>query len=116
MSYFMVDVESDGPIPGDYSMTSIGCVLVEEPLTKTFAAKLKPISENYRTEALAVSGMTRRKHLLGEHPKEAMTKFGCLDRSAYRRKVDLRVRQQRLRLDVCLLVLPPLSGDESFRL
>lgn len=42
MQYFMVDVESDGPIPGDYSMISIGCVLVEEPLTKTFAADPSP--------------------------------------------------------------------------
>jgi hypothetical protein len=47
MSEFMVDVEFDGPIPGNYSMIYIGCVLVEEPLKRTFTAKLKPISEDY---------------------------------------------------------------------
>ena len=73
MSYFMVDVESDGPIPGDYSMISVGCVLVEQPLKRTFTAKLKPISEHYKAEALAVSGMTREETLLGEDPKEVMT-------------------------------------------
>jgi hypothetical protein len=36
MSYFMIDVETDGPIPGDYSMISIGAVVVEPSLTKTF--------------------------------------------------------------------------------
>ena len=71
----MVDVESDGPIPGDYSMISIGCVLVEEPLGRTFSARLKPISEDFRTEALAVSGMTREETLLGDDPKEVMTRF-----------------------------------------
>jgi hypothetical protein len=75
MSYFMVDVESDGPIPGDYSMISIGCVVVEEPLTKTFAAKLRPISENYKPDALAVSGMKREETLLGEDPKQVMARY-----------------------------------------
>ena len=30
MSYFMIDVEADGPIPGDYSMISFGAVLVDK--------------------------------------------------------------------------------------
>ena len=30
MSHFMIDVETDGPIPGDYSMISFGAVLVNE--------------------------------------------------------------------------------------
>jgi hypothetical protein len=29
MPYVMVDVESDGPIPGDYSMICFGAILVE---------------------------------------------------------------------------------------
>jgi hypothetical protein len=45
MSYVMVDVEADGPIPGDYSMISIGAVIVEPSLEKTFYGKLKPISD-----------------------------------------------------------------------
>lgn len=32
MAYIMVDVESDGPIPGDYSMISFGAVLVNDGL------------------------------------------------------------------------------------
>ena len=30
MAYIMVDIESDGPIPGDFSMVSFGAVLVDE--------------------------------------------------------------------------------------
>lgn len=55
----MVDIESDGPIPGDYSMISFGAVLVDENLNKSFYGKLKPISEKWIPEALAVSGHTR---------------------------------------------------------
>ena len=32
MNYVMVDIESDGPIPGDYSMFCFGAVLVEPSL------------------------------------------------------------------------------------
>ena len=32
----MVDVESDGPIPGDYSMISFGAIIVEPTLNRTF--------------------------------------------------------------------------------
>lgn len=36
MSYVMVDIEADGPIPGDYSMVSFGAVIVEPSLSKAF--------------------------------------------------------------------------------
>lgn len=45
MSIIMVDIESDGPIPGNYSMILLGAVLVNESLSKAFYRKLKPISE-----------------------------------------------------------------------
>ena len=61
MAYIMVDIESDGPIPGDYSMISFGAVLVDEQLDKTFYGKIKPISEKYIPEALAVSGFSREE-------------------------------------------------------
>ena len=32
----MVDVESDGPIPGDYSMICFGAIIVEPSLEQTF--------------------------------------------------------------------------------
>lgn len=38
-----VDVESNGPCPGLYSMTSFGAVVVEEKLNRTFAAGLNVI-------------------------------------------------------------------------
>ena len=34
MPYVMVDVEADGPIPGDYSMVSFGAVIVETGLAQ----------------------------------------------------------------------------------
>jgi hypothetical protein len=36
MSYIMVDIESDGPVPGDYSMVCFGAVVVEPGLERTF--------------------------------------------------------------------------------
>ena len=62
MSYIMIDVESDGPIPGDYSMICFGAVVVEPLLEKTFYGELKPISEKWIPESLAVSGFNRKKH------------------------------------------------------
>lgn len=59
MTYIMVDIEADGPIPGDYSMISIGAVVVEEGLQRRFKAELRPISPKFVPEALAVSGHTR---------------------------------------------------------
>ena len=55
MPVIMVDIESDGPIPGDYSMISFGAVIVDTELSKTFYGKLKPISDKFIPEALAVS-------------------------------------------------------------
>jgi hypothetical protein len=71
----MVDIESDGPIPGDYSMISFGAVLVDENLNKSFYGKLKQISEKWIPEALAVSGHTRDETLEFEEPKVVMEKF-----------------------------------------
>lgn len=71
----MVDIESDGPIPGDYSMISFGAVIVDENLDRTFFGKLKPISENWIPEALAVSGHTRDETLTFDNPTEVMQDF-----------------------------------------
>ena len=59
--YIMVDVESNGPIPGDYSMIAIGAIIVDKNLDKTFLGYIKPISEQYIPEALAVSGFTHQQ-------------------------------------------------------
>ncbi|MCB9234895.1 MAG: 3'-5' exoribonuclease [Bacteroidia bacterium] len=75
MSYFMVDIESDGPIPGDYSMISFGAVLVNDTLDRSFYGKLKPISEKFNPEALAVSGFSREETLTFDDPREVMLDF-----------------------------------------
>ena len=76
MTYVMVDVESDGPIPGDYSMVSFGAVIVEPGLARTFYGCLKPISDTWIPDALKVSGFTREETLQFEEPKIVMGKFG----------------------------------------
>jgi DNA polymerase III epsilon subunit-like protein len=75
MSYVMVDVEADGPIPGDYSMVSFGAVIVESGLHKTFYGKLRPISEKWVSEALGVSGFSREETLGFNDPRAVMEKF-----------------------------------------
>ena len=75
MPYVMVDVESDGPIPGDYSMVSFGAVIVEPALDRTFYGKLKPISDKFIPEALAVSGFAREETLAFDEPASVMEAF-----------------------------------------
>jgi hypothetical protein len=75
MAYVMVDVEADGPIPGDYSMICLGAVLVGEELQQTFYGQLKPISEAWIPEALAVSGFSREQTLAFSDPKQVMEDF-----------------------------------------
>jgi DNA polymerase III alpha subunit (gram-positive type) len=75
MSYVMVDVETDGPIPGDYSMVSLGAVVVKEGLEHTFYGQLKPISDQYREDALRVSGHSRAETMTFDDPTEVMTAF-----------------------------------------
>ncbi|PBI91807.1 hypothetical protein BSF41_14160 [Flavobacterium sp. ACN2] len=75
MSYIVVDIESDGPIPGDYSMICFGAVLVNEKLDKTFYGKLKPISDKFDPQALAISGFDRETTLEFDDPKEVMLNF-----------------------------------------
>lgn len=75
MTYVMVDIESDGPIPGDYSMICFGAVIVEPSLQRTFYGRLKPISDRWVPEALAVSGFTREETLAFEDPRATMNAF-----------------------------------------
>lgn len=75
MSYISVDVESDWPCPWMHSMISFGAVVVEESLTRTFYWKLKPISDKYVDEALAVSGFSREETLNFNDPYEVMNEF-----------------------------------------
>jgi DNA polymerase III epsilon subunit-like protein len=89
MAYVMVDVESDGPIPGDFSMISFGAVLVNDQLDKTFYGKLRPISQKFIPEALGVSGFSREEMETFPDPKEVMLNFAewiknnCPDRPIF---------------------------------
>jgi hypothetical protein len=76
MSYIVVDVEADGPIPYKYSMVCFGAVVVESSLTKTFYGQLRPISAEWMPEALAVSGFTRNEHERFADPSAVMQSFG----------------------------------------
>ena len=77
MSFIMVDIESDGPIPGDYSMVCFGAVVVELGLKRTFYGQLRPISERFIPEALAVSGFTREETLAFPEAREVMENFSA---------------------------------------
>lgn len=82
-SYFSVDVETDGPIPGPFSMLSFALVyagsfdgrMFRRPnsYAGAFYRELKPISDAFEPEALQVNGLDR-DHLLihGASPEDAM--------------------------------------------
>jgi DNA polymerase III epsilon subunit-like protein len=75
MTYVIVDVETDGPIPADFSMVCFGAVIVDDALDKTFYGQLRPISEKWIPERLRISGLTREQTLQFDNPKEVMGKF-----------------------------------------
>lgn len=75
MSYIVVDVEADGPIPHHYSMVSFGAVLLTPALDKTFYGKTRPISDKWIPEALAVSHSSRQEHEGYEDPAVVMESF-----------------------------------------
>lgn len=73
----MVDIEADGPIPGDYSMISLGAVLVRADLSTTFYAQMRPISEQWVPEALAPSGFRREETYTFGEPPDIMARFAA---------------------------------------
>ena len=75
MSYIVVDIEADGPVPPTYSMVCFGAVIVEPTLKKTFYGQTKPISELSVPDALAVSGFSRKEHEKFDDPFKVMNDF-----------------------------------------
>ena len=82
--YFSADVETDGPIPGPFSILSFGLVCAgtfdgrtftrPSRLSDQFYRELRPISENYQDEALQVNGLDRERLCReGVKPETAMT-------------------------------------------
>ncbi len=77
-TFVVVDVESDGEYPDTltgYSMVCFGAVVVEKGLSKTFFGKTKPISGNFKPEALAISGYSREEHESFDDPRAVMISF-----------------------------------------
>jgi DNA polymerase III epsilon subunit-like protein len=81
--YVSVDVETDGPIPGPYSLLSVGMSIAGtfdgrvyravNPSAETFYRELRPISPQFEREALAVNGLDRERLLAeGQAPESAM--------------------------------------------
>lgn len=82
--YFSADIETDGPIPGPYSILSIALVYAgsfdgvtfHRPANYdlTFYRELKPISQKFDPEALRVNGLNRDALVFtGERPDHVMT-------------------------------------------
>ena len=75
MSYVIVDGESDGPIPAEFSMVCFGAVIFDDLLDKTFYGRTGPIADRFVPEALAVSGFSREQHMAFDEPKAVMENF-----------------------------------------
>lgn len=75
MTFFVVDVEADGPAPGLFSMVSFGVVRVDEGLRTSFRGEVRPISLRWDPEALAVSGVLREEHEAYPNPELVMRRF-----------------------------------------
>ncbi|HSH83169.1 MAG TPA: 3'-5' exonuclease [Herpetosiphonaceae bacterium] len=73
--YISVDVEASGPIPGEYSLLSLGACAVGEPAV-AFYVELRPISGRFVLKALEVSGLSMEKLAAsGRDPAEAIADF-----------------------------------------
>lgn len=73
--FISVDVETSGPIPGEYSLLSIGACSVFEP-EKAFVCELKPITDAFDPKALEVTGLSLEDlKENGLEPRLAMTQF-----------------------------------------
>ena len=55
--YISVDVETSGPVPGEFSLLSVGACLVHNP-TESVYVELQPDSLRHDAEALAVTGLS----------------------------------------------------------
>tara|TARA_R110002051_G_scaffold57487_2_gene106332 strand:- start:1040 stop:1594 length:555 start_codon:yes stop_codon:yes gene_type:complete len=73
--FVSVDVETSGPIPGEFSLLSIGACAVADP-EKTFSCELRPINRNFDPKALEVTGLSLDElERTGLDPSDAMRKF-----------------------------------------
>lgn len=74
--FISVDIEASGPIPGAYSMLSLGACVVGEP-DKSFYAELRPISNAELEGAMRVIGRPLAEFTAkGSDPLVVMRAFG----------------------------------------
>jgi ribonuclease T len=73
--FISVDVETAGPAPSQYSLLSIGACTVAKP-HETFYIELKPVSMDFRPEAIACSNLSLEELAVrGTEPAEALRQF-----------------------------------------
>lgn len=70
--YISVDVETSGPVPGEFSLLSIGACDALNP-DRVFQCELKPLSRNADPKALEISGLSLEElEVRGLAPADAM--------------------------------------------
>jgi DNA polymerase III epsilon subunit-like protein len=75
-AYISVDIEASGPIPGEYSMLSVGACDIAN-MENTFYVELQPITQKFVPEAMKVNRLLLEKLTReGLSPFDAMRKFG----------------------------------------
>lgn len=73
--FLSVDIETSGPIPGEYSMLTIGACNVDNA-EQIFSCALRPISLNADPKAMEVTGLSLEKLAVeGLPPEVAMKQF-----------------------------------------
>jgi ribonuclease T len=73
--FISVDVETAGPIPGEFSLLSIGACDVDDE-SRSFSIELKPINRNADPKALEVTGLSLEELAeRGKDPTVAMKSF-----------------------------------------
>ncbi|AVP83512.1 MULTISPECIES: 3'-5' exonuclease [Aeromonas] len=73
--FVSVDVETSGPIPGEYSLLSIGACSAFDP-DNGFTCKVKPLSDKFDPKALEVTGLSMKALMnSGLEPNKAMNAF-----------------------------------------
>lgn len=73
--FISVDVETSGPIPGEYSLLSLGACVVGAT-ARNFYVELQPLNDNYTPEALTIAGLELDAlRARGVEPRVAMERF-----------------------------------------
>jgi DNA polymerase III alpha subunit (gram-positive type) len=75
MTLIIVDIESDGPAPGLYSMVQLGAIVVDSELKTTYYDEIRPISDQWNPKALSFTGLTRDQTLAFRKPEEVVPEF-----------------------------------------